>query len=506
MVLDMLCFGYYQEHYRRMLHKQFHNRSQRFQQLTALMVVFVVAAIGTYILTSSHAASPYASTTASNGTLSGSAISQSCSGASDSSCVMFGGNLSSVIVGTNGTGGWSTIADAYKQAGVTWDRLDFDNPTYDASTNTTPLQYPPSGGDFSTWQSYGLNALGILKIDPDYPYYQTLSSLTPAQYATWGMSVIKEYPGINLWEVDNEPYDISCNSGLSCAAVYGAQYLALYNALQGSGIQGKTLIFSDWGDYDDGAISNWSGDANAGGWLHDALCANGGVANTTGVPGVSENCSTVLNSSNYASSLAHAIEHEALSLHPYGPISGSDYCNTNGAEDEYTPYALTGPPAGASGTDCPVNSYCPSGCSMEQIDKDWLGQTFGDGTIPPIYVTEYGIEVGQVGTSSSPVSDPGYNTPCQTQLEGQAYLLTEAYDLFFGDPHVKGVWWYEATDNQYVPGPDGQGDWGAITTDPEFSAEPTGTSARPALAAMQQFENYNPNSPPQPQSQSGCSD
>jgi hypothetical protein len=64
--------------------------TNKLKRLTPLLlVVFMIAAIGTYLLTSSHAASPYASTTASKGNLAGGATEQTCSGASIGTCVTF---------------------------------------------------------------------------------------------------------------------------------------------------------------------------------------------------------------------------------------------------------------------------------------------------------------------------------------------------------------------------------------------------------------------------------
>jgi hypothetical protein len=56
-------------------------------------VVVVIAAIGTYLIIGSHAASPYLSVTAGNGTASN-ATQQTCAGASTGSCVTFGGTIS----------------------------------------------------------------------------------------------------------------------------------------------------------------------------------------------------------------------------------------------------------------------------------------------------------------------------------------------------------------------------------------------------------------------------
>jgi hypothetical protein len=59
-------------------------------KLTAIIVILAVAGIGTYLVVGSHAATPYVSTTADNGSLSnGVQTVQSCTGASDGSCTYF---------------------------------------------------------------------------------------------------------------------------------------------------------------------------------------------------------------------------------------------------------------------------------------------------------------------------------------------------------------------------------------------------------------------------------
>jgi len=60
------------------------------RRLAPFVVVLAIAAIGTYLIVGSHAATPYASTNADNGTVAGGATKQTCSGADDGSCVTFG--------------------------------------------------------------------------------------------------------------------------------------------------------------------------------------------------------------------------------------------------------------------------------------------------------------------------------------------------------------------------------------------------------------------------------
>jgi hypothetical protein len=228
--------------------------------------------------------------------------------------------------------------------------------------------------------------------------------------------------------------------------------LALYNMVQGKdsgipAIPGQILMFNDYGDYcDTNGVTepnnscsspggHFSADFDGGGWLHDAVAANTG--------------------------LSTAIASEALSVHPYG---NADRPTTqamwdNDGQDENSPYSI--------GTPDPYNkgSACSSGCDSEIIAKDYLG------TIPPIYVTEYGVQ------------DTGIATPdCSTGQGEEAYQLTEAGNVFLSDANIKGIWWYSALDSD--------GPYGIM------NGTPPNTSTRPAFTALVQEQNGKSNNTP----------
>lgn len=69
-------------------------QSGQTQKLTLAIVVIAIAALGTFLIIGSHAASPYISTTADSGTVANGATKKTCAGASDGNCVLF--NTSSV--------------------------------------------------------------------------------------------------------------------------------------------------------------------------------------------------------------------------------------------------------------------------------------------------------------------------------------------------------------------------------------------------------------------------
>ena len=212
------------------------NRTKRLQNVTVVLTVLIVAATGTYVLTRSHAATPYVSVNAANGTLSGSAQQvQNCSGASNgSSCVVFGGTTSSspVILGADVDGGQgATMAGIFVRAGITWDRKEFSMPSM-TSNFGSPAQDA----------SYGLSTIAIINTGDSTP----LSSINATAYANYGLSLIQANPSIKLWEVLNEAY---YKGGVADPQNYGKLYLALYNAVKSSGISGVKLMFNMWGDY-----------------------------------------------------------------------------------------------------------------------------------------------------------------------------------------------------------------------------------------------------------------
>jgi hypothetical protein len=127
----------------------FLNKLQSNRRLSAIVVIVIVAGIGTYLLLSSHAASPYVSITANSGTPTGSAtLVPNCSGATDTSCVMFGsGSTSSLYSGkllglNSSTSDLSEVGNskAWQQLGVNSVRGELDlsgtafaDPNYDGT-------------------------------------------------------------------------------------------------------------------------------------------------------------------------------------------------------------------------------------------------------------------------------------------------------------------------------------------------------------------------------------
>lgn len=144
----------------------FSNKDKRLQQITAALVVLLVAGIGSYLLIGSHAATPYVSTTADRGTLAGGATTQPCTGASDGNCVQFGAapsngttyyvspNGSNSNTGTSASSPWQTVSkvDSFCpkpgdtvlfQGGQTFSGTDLEPPC--SGTSSDPITYSSYG-------------------------------------------------------------------------------------------------------------------------------------------------------------------------------------------------------------------------------------------------------------------------------------------------------------------------------------------------------------------------
>lgn len=207
--------------------KQFlSNRTKRFQQISALLVV---AAVGTYLLVGSHAATPYASIAADKGTLTGGATQQTCTGASDGSCVMFGSSSSSnkLIVGLNDIVGFGApiagtqpesckgadpcyLSTMYINSGVTWARDNINQ----GDPNSLSLIN-------ASWaRPAGLNILPVYESGNDGD--GNCLGGTPGQVTSDMGTILPalKSDNIHVLEMCNESYLTLC----------AAQYAPLYNA------------------------------------------------------------------------------------------------------------------------------------------------------------------------------------------------------------------------------------------------------------------------------------
>jgi hypothetical protein len=105
------------------------------------VVVFIVT--GTVLILISHAATPYASTTADTGALANGAVEQTCSGATDGNCVVFAGSSAGPNLHLSGTTiTWTAIAGSTGYKGAT---------SNGASTDTSRTTTYSELGNVTTW-------------------------------------------------------------------------------------------------------------------------------------------------------------------------------------------------------------------------------------------------------------------------------------------------------------------------------------------------------------------
>lgn len=210
---------------------------------------------------------------------------------------------------------------------------------------------------------------------------------------SWGSSVAAQLQANPGISIAEAGNEMYLKGAIAEPVQYGKMYLAAINALKAAGID-TPLLFNMFGSYSQ-ANGTWSVDEHNGGWLRDAV---------NGVPG-----------------LAAAILANGVSVHPYGAL------HENSA-DSYGVEAIA---------------------AQESLEQTVLG------AIPPVYITEFGYDLGSCGQVDGACSQ-----------QEQAGKLRAAYEAFLANPHVAGIWCYQSHD-------DGTGRWGYMnddnTTRPSFN-------------------------------------
>jgi len=118
--------------------KAFSKQSKGFQRIVTALVALIVAVVGTYFLSGSHAATPYVSLEANTGHATNGAASETCTNslAANGQCVVFGaGGGSNMIVGMN-AGGWGSSGDSDVTSAVKYVRIDQSNCNDSTSAST----------------------------------------------------------------------------------------------------------------------------------------------------------------------------------------------------------------------------------------------------------------------------------------------------------------------------------------------------------------------------------
>jgi hypothetical protein len=286
-----------------MLKQHFRIKAKKLQQVIALIVVILVAGIGTYLLTGSHAATPYSSVTADSGTLNNGATQQSCSGASDGSCVLFGSGTSSgggvtgtdsnkgvPWIGLNDFTGWGPpLTHQYLSDGFRWARISVDG-NY-AANNAIDSTLSTGCGD-GTGSDPNCNALVILPDNASEAMSWMNHYNTPA------------YASRLVYEFGNEQY--LTNSGYTLTAqAYAQAYETAYNEKHAANIP-QPLLFMTTGNPCWGSLTEDACSTDGELYIEKAMDASQG-----GVPN---------------------LKVDGFSTHTYGGANGNWNNDTNGVD------------------------------------------------------------------------------------------------------------------------------------------------------------------------------
>jgi hypothetical protein len=212
-------------------------------KVSAIVIVLLIAVVGTYYLFSSHAASPYSAVTADTGALNGSAVKQACTGATDGDCVEFNNDNT-----TSGTGlslgstyeGAFDVMDSsqraavvaqMKAAHVTWLRLDV---------------WPNYYNYVDDFSGDGFKIIAILE---DFPPATTADM---SSFATQAVDTLEPL-GVQTYEVLNE---VNLYSPTITAAEYVPYLKAAYTSIKAVD-PGSTVLESGLGTEDDPGAADY---------------------------------------------------------------------------------------------------------------------------------------------------------------------------------------------------------------------------------------------------------
>ena len=254
-----------------MLKTYYFGRSKRLQQASAFLIIVIVAAAGTFLLISGHAATPYASINADTGSLANGAAKQACTGASDGSCVMFGGS---------GQGGGSTLylSPTGQDAGSctqTTPCLSF-NYAYGKAVpgDTVQLAAGVYGGQTITWDASKANAGSNVTFQPASGATVNLtgSIIVQSSHVTFkNMRLVDPSNGNNKYDVEADTYVIGGAQPADPAAANNVGFITFQN------ITGRN--FNVNGAHDVSIIGGSYGPASACGSGKPSLTQYGGGNN-----------------------------------------------------------------------------------------------------------------------------------------------------------------------------------------------------------------------------------
>lgn len=415
-----------------MLKHALFKRKKSFQALTALSVILIVAIVGVYLLISSHAASPYISTTADSGTLGSTAVEQTCSGASDGSCLTFGSGSSGGVTGTDSNKGvpWIGLNDftgwgpplthQYLSDGFRWARISVSgsytpNNAIDSTLST--------GCDDGIATDPDCNALVILPDDAS----QAMTWMSHYNTAAYASRLIYEF--------GNEQY--LTNSGYTLTAqAYAQAYETAYNEKHAADIP-QPLLFMTTGNPCWGSLTEDACSTTGQLYLEKAMDASlGGVAD---------------------------LKVDGFSTHTYGGANGNWNNDTNGVD------------------------------ALLAQHQDAVAHGF---TNTPWYVTEWGVTIDPSqsdGQSSSGDCYYAASYAAQAACITAAYNQMVSYGDGVNGTWLQGIMYYQTHDDSTgwwglltSPTPESQ-DAAGEPTGTDSSGANTPITLRPSYSALKAF-------------------
>jgi hypothetical protein len=390
-----------------MLQRILHNfqKSKSFRSITVAVVVVIVAAIGTYLLTSSHAASPYASATASSGSLTGNATTTSCSGASTSTCVLF-----------NSSGGGTTGLYNGKLLGLNsslsdLSELNNQNAYKQLNVNTVRGDLELSGSTFDDVGYSGTSAQWIDTLTgqhvvplPLLNQYIEMSDINVPDFVTATVNWCKSYCAGGSFYTNNPSAD----------ANYAPQVLEILNEPYYGASYGYPVDNGSNGTPNDiGAYSTLMQAIRSG--LNSAGFGNIGIlaAANNNSGGVSGWDTDMVNNGAFAAA-------QGVTIHPYGPVDTS--C---------TPSTST--------SDCTVTSGDTDGTNTGGLGQLWWEHQFLDNNnlsnqANNIYITED-------GWCNESINDPGCSGGQYTETQ-KDQNISAIINALSTTSWFKGFWYF----------------------------------------------------------------
>jgi hypothetical protein len=456
--------------------------------LNPLSFIALFAIIGTFLLVISHASTPYASIDANTGVLAAGAVSQTCSGADDGSCVVFGSNGAPVLRLSGTTIAWNAISGVTAYKGAT-----SNGPASNTSRTTTYQEL----GNVTTWSPTSdcgnTDYYGVAAELPAGDQWSAEVSITwPAcSGSDNGKLIISANNTIGWGPNSNEPsalfkgigvtytrVDVGMGTGASLLATAISEGMHPFPTITGGTTDGNCngVAPSTIGSAVSGLVSTLEADhittleicnesylsetdsAYAAQYnaAHAAL-AGTGIKALAVATALSTTCGAGDASPSWIPDVIHDLpggssEVDGWTIHPYGPLSGAEAC-----------------------------SSAPNGYGWEDV-PDWHTIAVNAGSNAPWYITEVGQCLGNLSGES------GCNGPVSEQV--QATDMTQ----YLNDTLTKYTWvvflnWYAACD-------DSTGEFGLVNRE---GGSPGGAGAcdagtRPAFTSLGNWITANKNS------------